>query len=276
MEMEGRKALFLDMDGTALDDRHQMSEANVRALERAIEAGHEVIVTTGRPMASARLLFENYGLREIGCKYMIAYNGGMVLDMKEEKVLYQKPLALEYIRRLIEEARARGVYLQTYMDDFVLSERDDENLEHYTKKTGMRAKVVPDLTEALLGAPCKALAIDVHSPKPLKEFMDRMADWAEDKVDMFLSSREYLEIVPKGISKGNALRDFCARLGIPVENSVAAGDENNDIDMLRAAGVGCAVKNAQPEVKAAADYVTERDNNQSAVEEIVERFLLCG
>lgn len=274
--MADRKALFLDMDGTALDDMHQMPEANIQALRRAVEAGHEVIVTTGRPMASARRLFENYGLDEIGCRYMIAYNGGMVLDMKEGKVLYQKPLALEYIRRLIEEARAQGVYLQTYMDDFVLSERDDENLEHYTKKTGMQAKVVPDLTEALTAEPCKALAIDVHSPKPLEEYMERMSDWAADKVDMFLSSREYLEIVPKGISKGNALRDFCKRLGIPVENSVAAGDENNDIDMLQAAGVGCAVKNAQPEVKAAADYVTERDNNQSAVEEIVERFMLCG
>lgn len=274
--MAERKALFLDMDGTTLNDAHQMPEANIRALERAARAGHEVIVTTGRPLASARLLYENYRLGEIGCRYMIAYNGGMVLDMKTGEVLYQKTLPLEHLRTLMAGARDQGLYLQTYVGDFVLSEREDENLAHYTSKTGMKAKVVPDLTEFLSEEPCKALAIDVHSPEPLKKFMDRMADWASDKVDMYLSSREYLEIVPKGISKGNALRDFCARIGIPVEHSVAAGDETNDIDMLKAAGVGCAVKNAQPEVKAAADYVTERDNNQAAVEEIVERFLLRG
>lgn len=272
----GRKALFLDMDGTVLDDARQISEGNVRALKQAIEAGHEVIVTTGRPVASAKLLLRNYGLDRIGCRYVIACNGGMVLDTQTGEILSQKTIPLEYMKKLTEEARRQKLYLQTYAGEDVLSERDDENLAYYIKRSGMGAKVVPDMLEALVEEPCKALAIDLYSPKPLEQFVASMAEWAEGKLDMYLSSRKYLEIVPSGVCKGDALTEFCARMGILLENSIAAGDEQNDISMLRAAGIGCAVANAQAEVKAAADYVTERDNNQSAMEEIVERFVCRG
>ena len=63
-------------------------------------------------------------------------------------------------------------------------------------------------------------------------------------------------------------------MGIPIANSVSAGDENNDISMIKSAGIGCAVANARPEVKAAADYVTERDNNQAAIAEIIKKFMM--
>lgn len=76
------------------------------------------------------------------------------------------------------------------------------------------------------------------------------------------------------MEKGEALKAFCKRLEIPIANSLAAGDENNDISMIKAAGTGCAVANARPEVKAAADYVTLADNNQGAVREIIEKFML--
>ena len=72
----------------------------------------------------------------------------------------------------------------------------------------------------------------------------------------------------------NALEAFCAKMGIPIANSVSAGDENNDISMIKSAGIGCAVANARPEVKAAADYVTERDNNQAAIAEIIKKFMM--
>ena len=79
---------------------------------------------------------------------------------------------------------------------------------------------------------------------------------------------------PTGVEKGEALKAFCKRLEIPIAKSLAAGDENNDISMIKAAGTGCAVANARPEVKAAADYVTLADNNQGAVREIIEKFML--
>lgn len=269
-----RKALFLDMDGTTLDDGSQISGENIEALKKAVEAGHEVVVTTGRPAASAKMLLKTYGLDKIGCRYVIAFNGGMVLDCGTGETLFSQTIPLTWLRELAVEARKSKIYFQTYEGNAVLTEKDDENLAHYVKKTGMPVKMVRDLAEEIREEPCKALLIDVHDQKRIEAFCCRMAEWSKDKVDMYFSCAEYMEIVPKGICKGNALRAFCKKQGIPLRNAIAVGDENNDLSMIQAAGTGCAVANALDHVKAEADYVTERDNNHSAIAEIVEKFML--
>lgn len=269
-----RKALFLDMDGTTLDDNRQISQENLEALRKAVEAGHEVVITTGRPTVSARMLREKYGLDKIGCRYVIAYNGGIMQDCETGEIFFSQTMPLDYVKELIVYAREAGLYLQSYEGDLVLTDIDDENLAQYANKTGMGTKVVGDLLEEIIEEPCKVLVINIRDHDVMEVFRQKMEPWAEGKVDMFFSCKEYLEVVTKGICKGNALRAFCERTGILVENTVSAGDENNDLSMIEAAGVGCAVANAVPAVKAVADYITERDNNHSAIAEIVEKFIL--
>ena len=272
--MRNKKVLFLDMDGTTLDDDKQLSEANLDALCRAVKAGHEVVITTGRTHSSAGYLREHYGLDRIGCRYMIVYNGAAILDCETGKLLYSKTIPVEYAARMIDAAREEGVYLHSYTEKKVLTERDDENLAVYLKRTSMEAEIVPDLKKAVDRPPYKLLAVEVRDPDRLLAFKQNQSSWIKGKVDMYFSCREYLEVVPEGVSKGTALQMFCKMREIPIEHTIAAGDEGNDLSMLRAAGIGCAVANAQEEVKKTADYVTERDNNHSAVAEIVERFLL--
>ncbi len=89
----------------------------------------------------------------------------------------------------------------------------------------MKARVVPDLLEALTEEPYKVLAVDVHDHDRMEAFRERTKVWAEDRVDMFFSCREYMEIVPKGICKGKALKAFCEIVEIPLANSIVAGDE---------------------------------------------------
>ncbi len=272
--MRNKKVLFLDMDGTTLDDDKQLSEANLDALCRAVKAGHEVVITTGRTHSSAGYLREHYGLDRIGCRYMIVYNGAAILDCETGKLLYSKTIPVEYAARMIDAAREEGVYLHSYTEKKVLTERDDENLAVYLKRTSMEAEIVPDLKKAVDRPPYKLLAVEVRDPDRLLAFKQNQSSWIKGKVDMYFSCREYLEVVPEGVSKGAALQMFCKMREIPIEHTIAAGDEGNDLSMLRAAGIGCAVANAQEEVKKTADYVTEQDNNHSAVAEIVERFLL--
>ncbi|MBR5510122.1 MAG: HAD family phosphatase [Lachnospiraceae bacterium] len=269
-----KKAIFLDVDGTLLNDEHQMPEENVTALKKAVEAGHEVVITTGRPTVSAGMLLSKYGLDQIGCRYVIAFNGGIIKDCKTGEIFFSHAFSIPRVKELIEYAREADIYIQTYEGDVVLTDRDDEHLEQYTVKTGMKKKVVSDLLDAVVEEPCKMLAIHLHDQEKLTEFCARMEAWAKDKADMYFSCKEYLEIVPKGICKGNALRAFCEKTGIPVQNTIAAGDDCNDLSMIEAAGLGCAVANAVERVKEAADYVTLRNNNQAAIAEIVEKFML--
>ena len=91
---------------------------------------------------------------------------------------------------------------------------------------------------------------------------------------MSFSNDFLLEYLPLGISKGEALKDLCRLLDIPVADSVAAGDEANDIPMLDAAGVGVVVRNGTEEAKSHAGYVTGRTNNESAISEIIEKFIM--
>lgn len=273
-KMKNKKVLFLDMDATTLDDEKQLSKENLEALKRAAEAGHELVVATGRTHASAGYLRERYHLDQAGCRYMIVYNGAAILDCETGKLLYAKTLPLEYAMRMIDAARQEGVYIHGYAGNRVLTEREDENLAVYLKRTSMKSLLVPDLKEALEQPVYKLLAVEVRDPDRLQVFREKQMSWTKGKIDMYFSCREYLEMVPEGVCKGTALEMFCRMMDIPVEQTVAAGDEGNDLSMIQAAGIGCAVANAREEIKAAADYVTERDNNHSAVAEIVERFML--
>jgi len=94
------------------------------------------------------------------------------------------------------------------------------------------------------------------------------------EVHSFFSNDCYQEIVPEGISKGFAVRWFCDYLGIPIENSVAAGDAQNDVEMLKAAHVGAVMCNAFPGIAEYGNYVTEHDNNHDGVAEIIHKFIL--
>lgn len=272
--MKNKKALFLDMDATTLNDEGVLPEENREAIRRCIQAGHQVVINTGRTPSSAEYLRTHYGLGELGCRYMINCNGGAIMDCEKAELLFERTLPLEQVCRLVDAAREEELYIQTYQDGKVLSERGDDNLKYYARRTQMDVIVVPDIKKALREEPCKMLAIDLQNEEKLHAFIRKMAEWSRDKVDMYFSNRSYLEIVPKGVNKGFGMLRFCELLDIPLENTVAAGDENNDIPMLKAAKIGCAVANAMESVKAAADYVTERDNNHCAVAEIIEKFIL--
>lgn len=269
-----KKALFLDMDGTTLNDQHEISEENLNAIQEAVKAGHDVVVTTGRPDASAVKLVEKYRLDQAGCRYVISFNGGTILDYRTGEVLFSTGVPLPWLRTLADEARRQGVFLLTYAGAKVVAEADTDALDFYTKRTGLESLVVPDMVDVLEREPGKALLVDLHGQEAMIRYMESMKEWSGDKLDMYFSSRELLEIVPKGINKGNAVRAYCEMFHIPISGTIAAGDEQNDLPMILTAGVGCAMANAVEEVKAAADYITENDNNHSAVAEIIRKFML--
>ncbi|MCC8164146.1 MAG: Cof-type HAD-IIB family hydrolase [Lachnospiraceae bacterium] len=269
-----KKAIFLDMDGTTLNDLRVVSEGNYHAMERAIKAGHDVVIATGRASSSIVKLLERCNLNHIGIRYVLAFNGAMIVDITTGEVLYKKEMSLDYMKKIAQEARKLNVYIQTYEGECVLTDRDDANLKQYTNKTTMDAKLVSDLVTEIKEPACKMLAIDLEDTGMLEQLKASVESWCGDDLEIYKSCREYLEFVPRGVNKGLALQAFCKDRGIRIENSIAAGDEGNDISMIHDAGIGCAVANALPEVKAAADYITENDNNHDAVREIIEKFML--
>ena len=168
------------------------------------------------------------------------------------------------------------MYIQTYdREDVVIEPRcDAENARRYCAAIGLNWRVIQDVRSDLTEMPVKALLIDYRRREPLEAMERWLQTEMAGQADCFFSSPFFLEVVPVGTNKGAAVRELCRRLGIDIQNAVAAGDENNDVSMIRAAGVGVAMANSVQAAKDAADYVTQRDNNHDGIEEVIRKFLL--
>lgn len=267
-----KRLLFLDLDGTLLNDAKEITSGNREALERTLKRGHGVIITTGRPLKSAMAQAERLGLDKPGC-YVIAYNGAMIYDWGKQEKLQFCSLEIPTVIRVFEQAKRLGQHVQTYDTFNVLVEPDgdDEAVRRYCNMVGMTHRVIGDVHTDLREEPVKCLVINYQE----KSGLLKMQAWIREQMpqlDCYFSCEQFLEVVPKGMNKGTAVRTLCRMLDVEIENAVAAGDAANDLAMLKAAGIGAAMINGTDEVKAIADFVTTRDNNHDGVAEIADRF----
>ena len=267
-----KRLLFLDLDGTLLNDEKEITRGNREALERTLQRGHGVIITTGRPLKSALAQAKRLGLDQPGC-YTIAYNGAMVYDWGKQDKIFSRALPIPSVIRVFEKANEMGEHIQTYDSFDVLVEKrgDDEAVRRYCKMVSMTHRVIGDVHTDLQEDPVKCLVINYEK----KDGLERMQAWIREnmpEMDCFFSCPQFLEVVPKGMNKGEAVKMLCQKLGVAIENAVACGDAANDLAMLKAAGIGVAMINGSDEVKAVADYITTRDNNHDGVAEAADKF----
>lgn len=270
-----QKILFLDLDGTLLNDQKEITPGNRQAIGQALSQGHRIVVTSGRPTKSSLAQAERLGLAGEGC-YVIAYNGGTVYDCSRRRLIHREALEPEVLYRVYDEAARRNVYIQTYdREDVVIEPRCDEaNARRYCAAIGLDWRRIENVRRDLSQPPVKALLVDYQNRTPLEDMARWLSSELAGRLDCFFSSRYFLEVVPMGVNKGSAVQALCRQLGIDVQNAVAAGDESNDVSMIRAAGVGVAMANAIPAAKEAADYITRNDNNHDGIAEVIHKFLL--
>lgn len=266
------KIIFSDLDATLLRDDKTISTQDMESIQRAIRQGHKFVVATGRSFESALAVTKSLKLDLPGC-YIASYNGGQIYDCMSRKVISNRTLPMSVLRELFERANAAGVYCQTYVDGKVTSYRMTEELEYYCLHAALEAQADEHFLDKMTQEANKALLIHLTDHEKLQRFWDENADWAEGKIDFIFSSRIYLEAMPHGVSKATAVEDLTKLLGMDIADTIAMGDEQNDISMIRAAGIGVAMKNGIDAAKDVADYVTEHTNNESPMTEILEKFL---
>lgn len=265
--------LFTDLDGTLLDDHKNICVENRTAIDHALLAGHKIVITTGRALFSAQKLCEDLHLTSKGC-YSICFNGGVIYDCYEKKVIFERTLSHEYVCRLMDEGKKAHLHVQTYSDTDVLSESSNKELDEYISQVHMGKKVVPDVIKELGSKePPKVLMIGEHDE--LEQFRISTLSWRQGKIDSFFSCPRYLEFIPQGVSKGNAIKILCNLLDLPLSCTIAAGDAENDISMIQTAHIGAVMANASENMKSYGNYVTTRDNNSGGIAEIIDRFLLA-
>lgn len=268
-----RKIFFTDLDGTLLDDQKELTEGNKKALQQLLSQGHYAVISTGRALTSAMIQAKKLGLYGKNC-YIICFNGSQIYDIFQEKLICRHALPMELVRTLFDEAERFGINIQTYSDNDVLAEKDNDSLRRYIRGQGLECRIVSSVTEALQQPPSKLLALDYSSPEHVTAFREYVQARYQGQADFFQSTPHLLEIVPSGINKGTAVQYLCAHLAVPLKNTVAAGDAENDLAMIRAAHIGAAMCNGEALLKEKADYITTADNNHDGAAEIIQKFIL--
>ena len=271
--MDTTRILFLDIDNTLLNRKKEITPEVNEAIRSVLANGHRIVIASGRSLPGVIGIAKQLRLDRPGC-YCISGNGAEIWDFETGTALLKQCVSVGEASYIFRLAEAEGLHIQTYDSRDVLSREMNEELAFYIRSLHISYRIDPGLPDTLTEDPIKLLAIDLHNRSKLDRLRAEIEKWSCGRLSCFYSNDWYLEIVRAGVSKGSAVRFLAKHLDVPIEQTVSAGDSENDIPMIEAAGVGCAMQNASPEVKAAADYITERDCDHSGLTEIIDKFIL--
>jgi Cof subfamily protein (haloacid dehalogenase superfamily) len=268
------RLLALDLDGTLIGSDLALRPRTREAIMGAVRSGVHVSLATGRMATSAQPFAAELGLRDP----VIAYQGALVRDSPRPdrrlgRLIYHRPLPAEVARETIRWTRERGFAPHlNHLERFIIP-ADDPRTDDYSAFLGARAEVVPDLEGWIRRPVSKVLAVG-PTGAPLEHLEAARAHFA-GRAEVTVSHPEFLEFLAPGVSKGQAVRWLARRLGIPLEQTVAMGDQYNDLEMIAAAGHGVAMPSAPPAVQAAARYIAPPLADEGAAQ-VIELLVLPG
>ena len=271
------KLISLDLDGTLLNDRGKIPEENLRILREFVQKDVIIVLSSGRMTDCISPFADILG---IDCP-LITYNGAMVKKEKSEsrKIIYHNPLSFQYGDMLLNYCFQNKFHLNYYLND-TLYALDSLSLKKYSliysKQTGAKYNFVKDLKKFKGNSPTKLILITDVFNKDKFRMRDYQYEYfskkLKNKVNLFKTNPEYLEFLNIGVDKGTALKKLAEFYDIKCENIIAFGDGENDIAMIKFAGIGVALSNAKEKVKKSADVVLKWDNNQAGVAKFLINF----
>ncbi|WP_300356183.1 Cof-type HAD-IIB family hydrolase [Fusobacterium sp.] len=261
------KAVALDMDGTLLCSDHKPSERTKQFLLDIEKKGAKVIIATGRSFggteSTAKLLGLDNGL-------VLCYNGAKVVNYKDKSVLFERPLAENHVKELIDIADSMGVHINLYQDNvWYVDKADKDEVRFYSNKCGITPVEKSHDSFDSYSMP-KVVFIGEHEKvvEVEKEVKKRLGN----EVHVAFSSDTFLEVMNKDVNKGVTLKWILEHFGIKEEECAAFGDAENDLEMLFAVKYGVAMGNATDEFKKKLNYTTLSNDEDGIVEFLKEYF----
>mgnify|MGYP003098899564 FL=1 len=267
------RLIAADMDGTLLDDEKRIPEENLRAFRACAAQGIEIVPATGRTMRGLPDELRNLP----GVHYAILTNGAQVVDLAKNEILDSCRIPAEKIMMMARTSSDEIMYdvyvggIGYTMPEFyndVYKYVSSEGLAELVRRT---RDTVPDNIAYLKERGQDAEKInmffrDMDARKRMREELSKLPG-----ILVSSSIPNNLEINAEGADKGGALLRLAARLGIARESTMGFGDGENDLSMIRMAGIGVAMENGHESVKEAADYIT-KTNNEAGVAKAICHF----
>ena len=238
---------------------------------KAAKAGVKIILASGRPVPGIKKIAKQLHLEEVG-GYILAYNGGMIIDCKTGEVVRRVTVPEKYYADILRCANKFNVSTLTYDSEGIIT--NDENHEYVKLEAKINSIPIRQVfhleEEAQLDPPVKFLCVGEH--KVLRNVEEKLNEKFNGDVNVFFSEPFFLEIMPQGIEKASSLEILLGSLGIDRKHLIACGDGFNDIPMMRYAGLSVAMANAQDETKEWADFIAP-SNDEDGVAVAIEKFI---
>ncbi|MCR4434698.1 MAG: Cof-type HAD-IIB family hydrolase [Clostridiales bacterium] len=270
------KLMAIDLDGTLLNSSKNISKENVKMLQLAMNEGVKIVICSGRIFKSARI----YARQVCARGPLIACNGAVIKDMETEQVFYNNTLSKKDCFNIIDICRKQGIYFHIYIGDTLYAQTLEFGAAFYKKlneelpeQDRINIEIEKDLNRVVEENPISPSKIVVVSED--LELLSRARKKISeiDSVEIMSSFYDNFEIVNRGVNKGNALKFLSEKMNLDREEIVAIGDNENDYSMIRFAGVGIAMGNAENFIKEIADYIT-LDNDNNGVAAAVKKYIL--
>jgi len=261
------KLIAADLDGTLIGKDAIIPPKVKDAVRRAMEKC-KFTIATGRAFDStlpfAQELETNAPL--------ICYQGGLIKDRLSGRVIYEQSVPLALAREVIRFTRQRGLHLNVYVDGHAYVERLTPEARYYTEIARAAVYPVGDMLTFLDRDPMKFIIVlsDDGATKPLIAELEKLF---AGQMRFVRSYPRFVEGILLDVSKGHALARLADHLGLSLGETIGIGDNDNDLELVERAGLGVAMGNASPAVKAAADYIAP-PVDEGGVTEVIERFVL--
>jgi Cof subfamily protein (haloacid dehalogenase superfamily) len=270
------KLLCIDMDGTLLSSNHGISERTLKAIKAASEKGVKIVVCTGRVFTSANFYSELIGVKAP----VIASNGAYIREKDRDEVIYKGLLGIDNCKKVLAVCKKHGLHAHFNTSNTIFTEKIIYSSEYYSKlnKTlpeGSRINI--ELVENLENT------FELHKNEILKCITQDIDD---DKIQIAKAELQQIEsltvvssfeknfeVMNKGVSKGRATQILAEYYGIIREEIMCIGDNDNDISMIKFAGIGVAMGNGKASIKEIANFVTDTNDNHG-VAKAIEKFIL--
>lgn len=266
-----RHLIVLDLDGTLLTDEQKISEKTKKILFQAKEAGHLVMIATGRPYRASSMYYDELKLTTP----IVNFNGAYIHHPKNKSwEAIHSPISMNVVYDVVDSVDTFQYenLIAEVMDDVYIHTDDQNMLDMF--KMGSPRVTMGNLKSNLTENPTSLLihANEQNVPIIRKHLQEVHAELIEHR--RWGAPFNIIEIVRKGLNKAVGIAAVSKYIGIPRERIIAFGDEDNDLEMIEYAGIGVAMSNGIQELKSIANEVTLSNNEDGVAIFLKERLKL--
>lgn len=265
------KLIISDFDGTLVNDDGRISDKNKQAIADYRAAGGAFAISTGRMPYGILQRAEELGLQGL----ISCCQGAIIADIATKQFVFEATISHETTLAIVEKMETMGLHIHLYGAWEYYCNMDDDALKLYEKTVGYKATLVLDKPLSQYVKERKLTSykiIAMVKPEENDRVLAELASVGFEGCTVTKSAAFLAEVINAKHSKGTAVEFLANYYGASLAQTVAIGDQQNDLSMIEKAGVGVAVKNADAALKSVADYVSSYTNEEGAVADVIAKF----